>query len=390
MVKVAIVSDLHCHPSDVAPADSFLLTDMLRSPAKSHPIQSLLDMIVEDQITADILLVGGDVTNKVNQQGIISGWSFVKEIAQALQVDTIAATVGNHDIDSRRTHCPDPFHVARSFSPSDFPVASEGNRLSFWQHGFFTVVEKNLTVLVLNSVLSHHTDEEAKRGSISTANLENLERHLSQLTATRFRIALVHHHPLAHENLGLGYEDLMVNGSLLLELLARFDYDLVVHGHKHYPRLGYAPGGSSAPTVFAAGSLCAIGPKMLSNTRNLFHVVHLEEVVVEDCAKPGKIYSWEYNAGKGWSPPAHRSADFPPVAGFGCRASAKALAGRTALLFEEGSSGFRKWTDIQASIPQIDYLLPSDLKEYSRELRERFGLMTHPELPEPPAVIGRP
>ena len=66
----------------------------------------------------------------------------------------------------------------------------------------------------------------------------------------------------------------MVNGSLLLSLLERFGFQLVVHGHKHHPKLSYAAGGGASPAVLASGSLAAIAtPILATNARNLFHLV---------------------------------------------------------------------------------------------------------------------
>jgi predicted MPP superfamily phosphohydrolase len=389
-VKIAVVSDLHCHPSSVSPADSFLLSDGLRSPSKFHPIESLLNLISEKGISTDILLAAGDFTNKINQQGLVSGWSYVKELQKALSAQAIVATVGNHDVDSRKTVNFDPFLLPRNFSPADFPCASETQRNKFWLDGFFIHETDVLRVVVVNSVLSHQNEDEAKRGAIKESHLEILERALELSDAKSFNIALVHHHPIPHENLGLGYEDLMVNGSQLIDLLERFKFQIAIHGHKHYPRLRYSSGGASSPAVFAAGSLSAFSPQMLSNTRNLFHIIALDDSYVEDCVGQGVIRSWEYNSGKGWSLPKKRSADFPAVAGFGCRASHRDLARRTSECLEIKLGEYRKWSEVLSHLPQIAFLLPSDLEAYGLELKKNFGLVTHPDIGDLPEIIGKP
>ena len=388
-VKIAVISDLHCHPETALPLDSFLLCERMRRPAREHPIESLLELIRERKLSADALLVTGDITNKANKQGIISGWNFIKEVSAALSVSELVATVGNHDIDSRGLHSEDPFMVAKSFSPDDFPVSSAAARDDFWERGFCFVETDSLCVLVVNSVLHHYSEAETKRGKINDAQLERLERELEDRPGKAFRVALIHHHPIPHENLKLGADDLVVKGSELLDVLEKARFRIVVHGHKHYPRLRYASGGGSAPTVFASGSLSAFNAQMLSNTRNLFHIIRLCDEPIPGCVGQGKIESFEFNAGKGWSPPSKRSADFPAIAGFGCRSSYTDLAESTIKVLGASSMGLQQWAAVQVSLPQVEYLLPGDFELYSKELESRFRVKMYPAPPEIPYCIGR-
>jgi len=303
----------------------------------------------------------------------------------------LIATVGNHDVDSRKTSShADPFYLPRNFSPGDFPSSTAEQRDKFWLDGFFVHELADLRLIVVNSVLWHQNEVEAKRGAIREGQLENLERVLERCSAKSFNITLVHHHPIPHENLGLGYDDLMVNGGPLLDLLERFKFHIVIHGHKHYPRLRYSSGGANSPTVFAAGSLSAFSPQMLSNTRNLFHRILINNQEVADCVRQGIIESWEYNSGKGWSLPKTRSADFPAVAGFGCRASCRELAKRTAEFLHLNADEYRRWSDVVAKFPQLSFLLPSDLEAYGEYLRSDHGLVTYPEICDIPNLIGKP
>src|SRR5215213_2128125 len=124
MKKIAVLSDFHCHHSSETPHDSFYLSDQVRIPALHHPLQSLLDFIRDAELKADALVVPGDLTNKIHPQGLHSAWSAVQEIAAALNAESVAVTIGNHDVDSRRDLGSDPFELPRNFHPS-FPIADE-------------------------------------------------------------------------------------------------------------------------------------------------------------------------------------------------------------------------------------------------------------------------
>src|SRR5688500_15526069 len=97
--RLAVVSDLHCHPTDKKPQQSFLLSDGLRSPPNEHPVESLKRAIAVDGLTVDVMLAPGDFTDQINRQGLVSGWEFVKEIGTALHASLTVSTLGNHDVD---------------------------------------------------------------------------------------------------------------------------------------------------------------------------------------------------------------------------------------------------------------------------------------------------
>lgn len=100
-ITIAVLSDLHCHHSSCQPTESLLITDADRSPPSQHPVSGLFELIEKHGLVADALLMAGDLTNKVDRQGIISGWDFVQDIARALKADILAPTLVNHDVISR-------------------------------------------------------------------------------------------------------------------------------------------------------------------------------------------------------------------------------------------------------------------------------------------------
>lgn len=249
-LTIGIVSDLHCHHSSAGPAESLLLTDADRKPASQHPVEALLELITSESLRADIVIAPGDLTNKVDKQGIISGWGFVREISSALGAKLLAATPGNHDVTSR-VHTDDPFQLARRLSPS-FPISNATPLNEFWANGFCTLDADHCRVLLINSVAHHNNDVSAKRGLITTNQIDQIKASLKQSAQKVFQIAVCHHHPVLHEDIGLGTSDVMENGSLLIDALSELGFHLVVHGHKHHPRLSYAVIGAT-PHFYLCG-----------------------------------------------------------------------------------------------------------------------------------------
>ena len=273
-LNFAVISDFHCHHSSQGAAKTLLLSDAERSPSSQHPVEALLDLIKVTSLKADILLMPRDLTNAVDPQGMLSGWGFVQEIGSALGASCIAPTLGNHDVISRQP-CDDAFKLARRLRSPKFPSADEQAFDQFWSKGFFVVDGEQWRVLAVNSVASHTTEESAKQGLVTPHQLDSIQNFLSSATPKAVQVAMCHHHPILHEDIGLGKSDVMENGSLLVETLSKYGFSLLVHGHKHHPKLTYSSGPTPLP-ILASGSFSA-GMKngLASRTRNVFHLVTL-------------------------------------------------------------------------------------------------------------------
>ena len=150
-LKLAIISDLHCHPSHI-PGDpsTYLITDRLRFPVNDHPVESLIKVINAEKVNTDLTLCPGDFTDKANVQGLISGWSFSLEIHNQLKAKDILATVGNHDVDVYGSTSNYSLTNVKGLKQG-FPIKDEGKRDTYWSKGCVFVEGVNYRVLVINS-----------------------------------------------------------------------------------------------------------------------------------------------------------------------------------------------------------------------------------------------
>lgn len=370
-VTLAIISDLHCQSQDSEEKETFLYYDADPTPRNKHPVGSLIRLIQEEGITADVLLVPGDLTNQMGTMGLLGAWGYALQVSRELQTGLVAATVGNHDVDSRRQLGDDPFRFPREMVEPDFPVPDEVRRQYYWQNGFCMVDHGNLQVLVLNSAADHDQQEEIERGGVTDARLEQIADYLHNSHRTNFRVALAHHHPILHEGCGLGPEDVMRNGSFLLDLLGDQGFDLMIHGHKHHPRLIYGPGGQNSVAVLAAGSLAANNVRNLglnTFTRNMFHIITLDEPV-DRCDHCGTVKSWEFAMGEGWQASKRQSARMPNQTGFGCRVRIDELAEEAVEVLARSGERFLEWNRMLADMPHLAYLIPLDLIALGSRLR---------------------
>jgi hypothetical protein len=384
-VTIAVASDFHCHHSSMVPAETMLLSDADRQPSSHHPVEALLDLIRDQKITAEILAMPGDITNKTDRQGIISGWDFIRQIGVALNTRLIAPTLGNHDVKSRDPSG-DPFAAARALMP-EFPLSEQTALKDFWANGFCIIDSRDIRVALINSVASHTTKEAADHGLITPQQLAVLNTALAGKSTLPFQIAICHHHPMLHEDIGLGTKDVIENGSLLIDLLAAHGFHLVIHGHKHHPKLSYAPGAVPLP-VLASGSFAA-GMKhgLASRTRNLFHLIKLHTSGPPGLLVKGTIDTWQFRLSKGWVPASWVSADFPFRTGFGCCDPPQTIADKLHTTFQALSTDLARWSAVSSQIEEIPYLIPSTFEQVGIALH-RMGLDLYPATPDQPDIIG--
>jgi len=193
---------------------------------------------------------------------------------------------------------------------------------------------------------------------------------------------------MLHEDAGTGTEDVMTNGSQLTELLSEHCFHLIVHGHKHYPKLSYAPGVGKLP-VLASGSFSA-GMKsgLASRTRNVFHIVELELPVNKGQRSRGRILTWQFRNWKGWQPSTWDAADFPHKTGFGGSVDLASIVNCIDDEYCAASRPILDWEQILRRVPDVQYLIPSEFDKVGRMLIDR-GYKLRPSPPDVPDYLGK-
>jgi len=388
--RIAVLSDLHCHPKKNGTEGqnrTHFFSDGPRVRGSRHPVQYLVDLIRKDAqlLQADLLVLPGDFADQASIHGYNVAVLSVREIATLLGAKEIAATIGNHDVDSRNHNGLGPFYGVQSMF-QDFPLADRNQANSFFNQGFAFVEGDEFRVVVINSVIGHINKEAAEAGTASPIEIAALRSALSGLSIKKFNICLVHHHVIPHEELQLGAKDLLTGGENLLLLLEQFGFCLVIHGHKHHPRLRYST--SRSLPIFASGSFsAAIDPVTGSACRNTFHIIELLEPDGIVAEFHGRVLTWDLKLDTGWMRTSLGSSSFPGTAGFGFTTSIKSLAKKVAGYVLSTGNPYVSWGDVVANVPEVAFLIPSDVLSLSRELADVHGLNSAPN-PGEPTLIG--
>src|SRR5260221_8301511 len=315
-LRIAIISDLHSHLASKSPDASYLKVGALRVPANQHPAASLIERIRKTSLRADLLLVPGDLADQSNQEGMSHAWEIALEVGRELGVVETIPVLGNHDIDSRRRSGADPTHIPKNLRDG-FPFRDHALCTSFFSDGCCILTpNRHVDVIAVNSVIDHHDSSTARKGTFDQKRIDRLKSLLESSRAANIRIALLHHHPTLHSSIFGSDDEVLPSGDALLELLRRHGCGLVIHGHKHHPRITDVDTPAGRLPVFCAGSFSAILRDLGSVTRNVFHLVTCEESGPLRLLA-AQVATWEFRIGTGWVPAAEDSADISHLAGLG-------------------------------------------------------------------------
>ncbi|MSR60593.1 MAG: hypothetical protein EXS05_23620 [Planctomycetaceae bacterium] len=391
---IAVISDVHAYDGidpDKAPSHCCVTEN---NPTK-NALAGLLAMLRADQLKADLLFCPGDIADKAQPVAVQHVWRELHVIKSVLGASDLITTTGNHDIDSRYAHNEyDAKGMLQALDPP-YPFPDEEMNNRYWARHFVLISRSTYRILVLNSSAFHGEgmyDEtkkyEFEQGRVSDNTLTLIRKELETNATSTVNVLLCHHHPHQHSELRLGSDDLMIGGHALLDLLGSGKYGrwLIVHGHKHHPKLECAAGGAEAPIVFAAGSLAAVFYRDLQTAaRNQFYLVEFPIQHFAELGFVGRFRSWDWLTGQGWirSP---RGAKLPAEGGFGWRGDLGVLARQIAKAVNKPGV---HWDSLVKQFHCLDYLMPQDLERLVQRLRDEHKLVVEPPDVGPPTLIGR-
>ncbi|MGN7707559.1 metallophosphoesterase family protein [Chryseobacterium sp. 22543] len=387
-IKIAVISDLHCHPKKSEKENcTTLFTNILRDDINSHPVQSFIEYyngsLQDDFPTVDYLLCPGDVTNYSDLQGFISGWDYVKEISSLFQAGETYATLGNHDIDSRHINTAYFLTIPKGIK-KNYPI-SDQEIGTFWEKGFTFIEKEELQLLVINTTHFHtHTDEvdsPTVKGLITIAAIQEIDRYLiAHHDDTKIKIMMCHHHPIQHDDKNLGAYDFVENGDQLVATLAKHKFDLIIHGHKHFPKFKKYSTDSGEIQILSSGSFSATNQIQFASK---FNYVHLIEIEKKDGVSRGIIKTPNYKFQIGWH---NNSEGFDYKTGFGSRKQKSEILREITKITND--EPIINWEDLCNKIEDLKFLMANELQEIIDNLKEINYGVTFDESKYPDVVYN--
>jgi 3',5'-cyclic AMP phosphodiesterase CpdA len=395
-LRVAVLSDLHAydHLNGETIPPSYLCTTDPENQVLHHPFASLLHLIETETLKADILMCCGDMGDKARPAGIMYVWNKLHIVKAKLEANLLAVTAGNHDVDSRFKYTDyDAKGLLQSLDPA-FPLEDASLNNQYWARNFVVLVKEDYRLVILNSSAYHGVkDGEFEHGRISPRTVEALRLELEKIEQKHPRlvnILLCHHHPHKHGDIEDDDYSVMDGAPKLLQLLESGDYGdwIVIHGHKHHPRICYAAGGSSAPVIFSAGSFSAtLYPDLSTQARNQFYMIEFPLTDLTGLGLTGTFRAWDWSKGKGWLKANERSG-LPSHGGFGNRDNVDSIAKSIASFVKSKKEPWVNWEEVDVEFPKLKYLLPNNLTSVIRKLESKYRFTVNRYSDGSPSQIG--
>jgi predicted phosphodiesterase len=369
LLTLAVLSDLHCQaPSEgEQKIESHLIAGAPRVPIAFHPIQSLVRLARDHNIRADAIICCGDMANKASQIGLSHVWDLLRvELGPAFSTKTIYCTVGNHDIDSRSVGR-SPYYMASHIHP-DFPFSSEPDNSQFWFQGFcLQNLNNTADFLIINTAHHHWTESAAQAGTFDIDRINALDEYLSTKNPSPIRVAILHHHPILHSSPMAKIDGVLQSGQQLLDILGKYHFKLVIHGHQHSPNLLRLQSLNSTSYVLCAGSFSAMLGSIGTITRNVFHLVTIEFDDANNSNFTGYVKTWEFNLGLGWNVATAQSTHFPHLLPLGPPPEDD-LASSIIYYLKEKDLRKIDVGDLTKEFPSLEYLLPGEIVSLNNQL----------------------
>lgn len=386
-LKIAVISDLHCSDRSEPNKTTYLYSDLLKKPVSHHPIEAIKKKISDDGLKCDYLICLGDITNKINQQGLISGVSYLQEIAVALSIspEKTILIAGNHDVDSRKIHKDYNEFNYIIINNCSVPVSDEDLCNRFWTKKYILKEYNDFIILAYNSVYNHTDESRASKTDIDSTTLEQINEDLFSIkNSTKPKIAICHHHPRKISNNGLKYRDgdSIENGDTFIQLLAKYQFDLFIHGHKHIPNLEY----QNQIPIFCSGSFSSLENIAEFGKRNTFHII--EMIPQLNSKHSGIIETYEFTLGKGWKKNTDSEGFFPSDTGFGYSNDIHNLANQINDWFNCQNKDLIEYNAVIELFGDLKFLTPSQQCDMQEILLSK-GIKIIPSLSVVPSFITK-
>lgn len=396
-LSIAILSDMHCSAPATGKTHTHALVDA-KLPKKQDPVGDLFDLIESEGLQSKFVMSPGDLANMSCSIGLHSAWRALQDVRAKLGAERVIATVGNHDIQSRDFETtPEIWEALKLLKPT-YPISdsSELQRLHYWAEHFAIIDSESIRCVVLNSCHAHARGKhEYEKGRITDYTIDLIEKCLRESEDRTQNILLCHHHPSQLPDLNELSTDYsaMQHGEKLLAMLENVGGNwLVLHGHKHFPRLEYGKGGADSPVLFSAGSFSATLPDdYFATTSNQFYILDIDLNQTSSSGTSGTVRAWDWVKGTGWSRAAKYDSARPDRiiygSGFGNRSAAVRIAGEVAASFS--GSNRVEWSEVVIRFPDIKFMRTQDRVKMMGFLESKHGLRaTSPDPFDPQELIG--
>jgi 3',5'-cyclic AMP phosphodiesterase CpdA len=388
-IRIAIISDLHigrkARAADLNPHATETETTKTIKPF----LNKFVEFIKHEEIKADYLVIAGDISTESLPQEFIYAGTIILEIADVLGIknNKIIFVPGNHDVDwnvlnlRKQNNKPEDktdLRIKQRYDPIKFvdffkSINSSSGLNGLFEEPYIGYWEfDDICFVGYNSAWHDDPCKDIHSGLISEEHLKELRGLLkTKDIKNKAKVFVTHHHPVPHAEPDFTMDfSAMQNSDKLLTELDKYRFDVIIHGHKHYPRIKhYDHGSCHQMIIIAAGSFSAKLETHLEHTANMFHQLTFDGRYKEKQTIQGSLSSWAYNP-EGWYQ-ARQNAGVKPHEPFGYYSSLSELSDKvsTCISTSIAAKGSVKWSAMCHENPDLKYVDTNTLEALFRELK---------------------
>jgi hypothetical protein len=376
-VRILLLSDLHAFagPTKDGSVPSYADAKRANPSPGEDALVALKELVTQNNLQVDLVVCAGDLGDKADPTGITYAWASIQSIAAELRCQQSVAVCGNHDLDSRylaNTDDPDPKGVLQDLNPA-FPVNDDDLCDKFWSRNFVTLngPSPHTRLLLLNTSAYHGgKQDEINHGRITFRTVERIRRALLSEGRRNLNVMICHHHPFPHSRLdGRADYEAMRNGQSLLDVLGdpTFGPWLILHGHRHHPRIAFSSGANSPPIVIGAASFSA----KMGECANQVHLVEVDNTCSFGYDICGTVTSWTFSYGTGFMLMPKSTNALPGHCGFGFKGNLGGLIQRIHDFIHQSNAAYVEWRSVASAIIEVDYLTPEQFGYFHAEMKAK-------------------
>lgn len=316
MEKIAVMSDIHF--------GYFSRSESFSVPGESRQDNTISECSLEKGLIAllkqqqpDYLFIAGDLTSVASPQEFLFCEKKILQLADEIALDHshILCCMGNHDIDRRivelwksdtkiSEECEqlrkDRYqHIASMVSSICLDEIKEYGD-SKGEYPFTGVYEaKDFVLFALNTSWLCGPNQDYPHGKLSEKQFtwfkDTIKKYVND---DRKRIVLMHHHPFNYPYPTVG-EDIssIAEGADFVEAAEINKVDLVVHGHRHHPKVKTRMSEVGYPVTYLCAGSLSVNAKQRSNGE-IPNTIHFIEVDKNN--DYFKLYNFSYTDAEGW------------------------------------------------------------------------------------------
>lgn len=404
-LNIAVISDLHI--GNKARAKDFRVNEKQKAIDDNYK-ENFIKFIKKKTIKSDYLVIPGDITNSGNPNEALLASNIISEIADSLFInkEKIIFVPGNHDVDWEvlKLDRDDKTGVRRkqryaAFQNKDCIFESIVSRakkqllknpdFSVWELGELIAVGFNSAGHDSPYELIHH-------GLAKNESIKELDELLSTIDLQTFdlRLFIIHHHPIQYSNPIPNVPDfsIITNNEELLNLLQKYKFDLIIHGHKHNPRFRTISINSGFPlNILCSGSFSAeIDIRWSGIINNQFHLVKIHGRDKRTECIYGMVKSWTYICSDYWIQ-SQKHNGIQHKTPFGANFYPSQLKKDFLKIFKDNilKKGFIEWEDIISINKNYGYLPSDRIAEIIKSITNELNLHCSGDLPYGAVIISK-